>query len=95
LQDIIDGKLLALDNIIDGYTNDFVNTFYDQIEEMNTHLFFHERQALVWKALHKKQDFLDEVAALRDELAEGLGAIGSQFVEDMDAEFLGFTEFVN
>jgi hypothetical protein len=98
----IEEKIVAMDELIARATADiedmagalgdnFVDRFWVQLEELNEHIHYHERQALVWKALHKKQQFLAALGALREELVVELSETRARLVGELNVERDGFS----
>jgi len=63
-----------------------VDRFWEQLEELYNAVHHHERQALVWKALHKKDEFIAAINALRDTLVASLGDTRTTLVGELNGE---------
>jgi hypothetical protein len=98
---IIQDKIVAMDELIAEATasietmagalgDNFVDRFWIQLEELNEHIAYHERQALVWKALHKKQEFLAALGHLREDLVHELSETRAHLVGELNVEREGF-----
>ena len=94
MDEVIAAKHAAIDQILDDLVHNFVDKFWEQLQEVYVHVHHHQRQSLVWKALHKKDKFLAGIKALRQELISSLAETRSQLVSELNSERTGLAEFV-
>ena len=84
-------KREEVQKIIDDLTEDFVVVFWDTIEEIYHSVNYYERQGLVWKALYQKNQFLEGVKEIRDELIQILIECRAELVAQLNMERANFT----
>jgi flagellin-specific chaperone FliS len=90
MDEAIAEKTAIIDATIADLTDNYVDRFWEQLEELYNHISHHERQALVWKALHKKEEFIAAINALRDMLVASLGDTRATLVGELNDERDGF-----
>ena len=94
MDDIITQKTAAIDAIISDLTDNFIKKFWEQIEELYKVVHLHERQALVWKAISKKEEFTSAIQALREMFVNSLAETRSTLVNELNEERNAFSTFI-
>ena len=83
-----------IDSMVADLSDSFADRFAEQVQVPYGDLPSGERQALVWRALHKRGEFVAGIQDLRDDLVGSLGATRSTLVRELNIERDGLATFV-
>ena len=61
MDEIIKNKTEKIDHILYDLTRNFTDKFWIALEEIYKHIHVYEREALLWEAIKKKDEFLASI----------------------------------
>ena len=94
MDDLITLKTQAFDDLVADLTDNFIKNFWEQIDDLYKVVHLHERQALVWKAISKKEQFTAAIQNLRVMFVSSLVETRTTIVDALNAEREGFGEYI-